>query len=162
MFCRNCGKELAPSAGVCLSCGVVPPTGSSYCQNCGNMVSPLAEICVKCGVRLALSSSKNRTVSIILAVFLGYWTWLYTYGKDSTKFWIGLGLFLVFTIPSRWAFVTVTTIEYDVSFISGLIAFIWLFIGWIGAFGIWLWAVINTLIKPQDWYNHYSVKTKLQ
>lgn len=34
--------------------------------------------------------AKSKTAAILLAVFLAWWTWLYTYKRDATKFWIAL------------------------------------------------------------------------
>ena len=95
MFCRSCGKELSPQAELCMSCGVRPPNGDRFCQSCGTEVVPAAEICVKCGARLAKAARKSRTTAVLLAVFLGFWTWLYTYQKDKLKFWLNLGLSII-------------------------------------------------------------------
>jgi len=65
MYCRNCGKEVAEKAEICLNCGVNPMNGANYCSHCGNAVSPNAEICIKCGVRLS-------GVSIVGATSLHY------------------------------------------------------------------------------------------
>ena len=35
---------------------------------------------------------KDKTAAILLAVFLGFWAWLYTYKRDAWKFWLCLGL----------------------------------------------------------------------
>ena len=53
MFCRNCGKEVAQNAEVCMSCGVRPSNGTSFCNNCGVQTNANQEICIRCGVRLA-------------------------------------------------------------------------------------------------------------
>lgn len=37
----------------------------------------------------------SKIAAILMAVFLSYWTWLYTYEKDKTKFWLNLGLAIV-------------------------------------------------------------------
>jgi TM2 domain-containing membrane protein YozV/ribosomal protein L40E len=89
MFCRNCGKQIAPQAEFCTGCGVKPGTGKSFCFSCGAQTSELAEICVKCGVRLNNAGSaaqgataaapaavggvspKTRVVAGLLAFFLG-------------------------------------------------------------------------------------------
>ncbi len=59
--------------------------GEMYCPTCGNTILKLAEICPKCGVRNTLSTNtvqpKSKTAAVLLAVFLGFWTWLYTYIK---------------------------------------------------------------------------------
>ncbi len=47
---------------------------------------------------------KEKSVSVILAIFFGFWSWLYTYKVDATKFWIGLAvsmtLWWLFFIPN--------------------------------------------------------------
>lgn len=55
-------------------------------------------------------------VAVLLAVFLSFWTWVYTYRRDSWKFWIGLVL----------NFVGVMTVIF--------------FVGLVILFGVWLWA----------------------
>lgn len=75
--------------------------------------------------------------SILLAVFLSYWTWLYTYREDSGKFWVGMGLsvgmffFGLFTLGIGW--------------IIGF--FVWT--------GIWIWSIVDTVSKDEDWYTAY-------
>ena len=80
-----------------------------YCKSCGNQIMKEAEICPKCGVRVTNRVNvspqvpKDKTVAVLLAVFLGFWTWLYTYKKDAWKFWLNLGLTVV--TFGLWAFV---------------------------------------------------------
>jgi hypothetical protein len=38
---------------------------------------------------------KTKSTAVLLAVFLGLFTWLYTYKKDNWKFWTNLGLTIV-------------------------------------------------------------------
>lgn len=64
MFCKNCGKEIVDNP--------------QFCSNCGANLSAPAEVVKK---------GKERVASILLAVFLSFWTWLYTYKKDAWKFW---------------------------------------------------------------------------
>ena len=33
MYCRNCGKEVAEQAVMCVACGVPPKSGKKFCQN---------------------------------------------------------------------------------------------------------------------------------
>jgi len=70
-----------------------------FCPSCGEAVKREAVICVKCGVPLrgasGMARSKDKTVAVILAVFLSFWTWCYTYQKDAWKFWLNLGLSVV-------------------------------------------------------------------
>ncbi|MEO0084313.1 MAG: RDD family protein [candidate division WOR-3 bacterium] len=69
MYCRNCGKEVAEKAEICIHCGAKPLNGVKYCQNCGAEVSPNAEICVKCGVRLA----GVKSIAIGEVQYAGFW-----------------------------------------------------------------------------------------
>ncbi|MBI4234621.1 MAG: zinc ribbon domain-containing protein [Chloroflexi bacterium] len=76
-----------------------------FCPSCGEIIKREAVICVKCGVPIrggpfpgvsaTASHSKSKVVAILLAVFLGFWTWLYTYQRDGWKFWLNLGLSIV-------------------------------------------------------------------
>ncbi len=72
-----------------------------YCHSCGEPIKKEAEICVKCGVRVkgadanAMAVPKDKTVAILLAVFLSLFTWLYTYKRDAWKFWVNFGLSIV-------------------------------------------------------------------
>ncbi len=67
-----------------------------------------------------------KSTAILLAVFLGLFTWLYTYKRDATKFWVALGVSfvtmgmagLVFWI---WAIIdsAMKTDEYYANFPNG-------------------------------------------
>jgi TM2 domain-containing membrane protein YozV len=75
MYCRNCGKEIAQQAVICVSCGAPPTAGKKFCQNCGGETTPPAEICTKCGVRLALAPNeqpvKSKLAAGLLGIFVG-------------------------------------------------------------------------------------------
>src|SRR4030065_2336940 len=75
MYCRNCGKEVAEQALMCMTCGVPPKNGKRFCQNCGQETNPGAELCTKCGVRLvsiaAPETAKSRIAAGILGIVLG-------------------------------------------------------------------------------------------
>ena len=75
MFCRNCGKEVAEQAVMCLSCGVPPRQGVKFCQSCGNKTEPSAVVCTKCGEQLAVGpargSDKSKLAAGLLGIFLG-------------------------------------------------------------------------------------------
>ena len=92
--------------------------GVVHCRGCGAPLNPQAAICVNCGVATGAqpqqspADPKNKTTSVLLAVFLGLWTWLYTYKRDSWKFWLNLGLSIVtvgiwFVIAWVWAIIDV-------------------------------------------------------
>ena len=75
MFCRNCGKEVAENAEVCVSCGMKPLMGKKFCQNCGAETKENQEVCTKGGVKLKSSmgkGAKSKLVAGLLGIFLGY------------------------------------------------------------------------------------------
>ena len=164
MFCRNCGKELSPMAEICMACGVRPPAGDGFCNSCGAAVSPLAEMCVKCGARLAVSRPhdvqrpKSKTVAVLLAVFLGFWSWLYTYRQNAGRFWLGLAvcfpcLFFVFIgfdpVIIGLAIGSIKILGYRGSFAVDL----WVFVAILAAF--WIWSILDTAIKDRNWYSSH-------
>jgi hypothetical protein len=109
-----------------------PPTNygaSRMCPACGGQVFATAAICVRCGTPLASPHSKGA--AILLAVFLHFWAWLYTYKRDAWKFWVGLILEII-----------------------GLVTAIFL-IGFVFIFGVWIWAIIDVSVKSESWYQLY-------
>jgi predicted nucleic acid-binding Zn ribbon protein len=107
--------------------GAIGP--SRFCVSCGAPVFPTAAICTQCGTMLG--TPKDKTVAVLLAVFLAPWNWLYTYKRDAAKFWVGLFLWIF-----GWILVLV-------------------FVGLIILFGLWLWAVIDSAIKPDSYYRQF-------
>lgn len=75
-----------------------------------------------------LPRGKDKSIALIFALFLGFWTWVYTYRLDATKFWIAFVLVLV-SIP----------LDFVV-------------IGFFIDFGVWVWAVIAVCVRPDQTY----------
>jgi hypothetical protein len=170
MYCRNCGKETTSVSEYCMSCGARPSAGTAFCPACAGPTTPLSEICVKCGTRLISSttvvpSSRNRkskTASILLAVFLSYWTWLYTYKKDAWKFWVGLGINTVFGVGFFVVLISMLVRSTRNQGYGGQLEgsfFVLFFVSylclWIIVTGIWVWGIVDTAIKKNDWYDNY-------
>ena len=110
-----------------------------FCPSCGVAIKREAELCVHCGVRVGrpAAGAKSKTAAILLAIFLGFFTWLYTYREDSAKFWIVAGVSIV-------------------NFILGIAtAGIWFFIGFFIGIGLWIWAIVDTASKSDEWYATY-------
>jgi hypothetical protein len=116
-----------------MNCGARPLAANSFCPACGASTNAQAVICIKCGAGLEAKpeirtkAGKSKTAAILLAVFLTFWTWLYTYKKDVWKFWVGLAL----------------------SVVAGIFTF------GITAVAIWIWAIVDTSVKNDQWYNSY-------
>jgi hypothetical protein len=103
--------------------------GQRFCPTCSYAVVPTATTCPQCGTPLA--SPRSKGAAVLLAVFLSFWTWVYTYKRDTAKFWVGLTLFII----------------------GILLSFV--FVGFFILFGLWLWAIIDSAVKPESWYQHY-------
>lgn len=77
MHCRNCGKEVAAEAVMCVACGVPPRSGRNFCHHCGQPTDPAAVVCTKCGVALgaapaaALPGAKSKLAAGLLGILLG-------------------------------------------------------------------------------------------
>lgn len=107
MICTRCGSALAPT-GYGYPAG--PPGYPGYLAHPGY-------------------APKEKSVAILLAVFLAFWTWLYTYKADSTKFWVGLGVDVVFGVLG---------LGFAPFFLVNA--------------GIWIWAIADTASKPDAFY----------
>ena len=162
MYCRNCGKKLLLETKICEACGILPPKGERFCNSCGVEVLPLAERCIKSGALFGKPPSpKSKTTAVLLAVFLGCWTWLYTYKKNTWKFWLGLVLgmpsFIIFILGA----IPHNSIEYDaIGNYIGLGGFRFsneiMVPALLVLFTLWIWAVIDVCLKRQGWYLTYN------
>jgi len=102
---------------------------------------------------------KSKTVAVVLAVFLGFWSWLYTFKNNSLKFWITLGVFgVVFIITASYSCSIITDSmnygNYGTNYFGNS------FIGFIVftnivSFGLWVWSVVDNAIKPESFYRNY-------
>ena len=110
-----------------------------FCPSCGVAIKREAELCVHCGVRVGrpAAGAKSKTTAILLAVFLGFFTWLYTYREDSGKFWISVSVSVV-------------------NFILGIVTLgIWFIVSFFVGLGIWIWAIVDAVGKNDEWYATY-------
>lgn len=107
------------------------PSGVRFCGACGNSLVATAAICPKCGS--SVGTPKDKTIAVLLAVFLGGWTWCYTYQADKKKFWWSLALSVLGTILTL------------------------VLVGFLIVFGVWLWAVIDAAKRPDEFYRKYPV-----
>ena len=76
-------------------------TDEVFCHSCGQVIKHDAVLCPHCGVPVRRSAAlgspirKDKTVALLLAIFLAFWTWVYTYQVDAWKFWLNLVLSVV-------------------------------------------------------------------
>lgn len=124
-----------------------------YCVGCGKGLIASAAMCPVCGTPVrasTTSNSKDKTVAVVLAVFLSGWTWLYTYRVNAAKFWVYIGVSFFFTLIGIVAFAaTIDSYDPEPAFAAiGLV--------YVVSFGFWLWAVIDSTTKPRAYYENYG------
>lgn len=108
------------------------PAGSpaKYCVTCGAGLVASAAICPRCGTPVA--PRKSRTAAVVMAVFLSFWSFLYTYRSAAWKFWLGLGLDL-------GTYVLFLAVQGATGEHQAALAALFLLV----STGVWLWAIID-------------------
>ena len=130
-----------------------------FCPACGNGLIVTAVVCPKCGspvAGVATKGGREKSIAVIMAVFLSSWAYLYTYKYDAKKFWIstiaGTAPFIVSVI----AF-TVYEISYDENVyipaeaIGTLFSVVWFF----ASIAIWITAIVVTATRDDSQYKNY-------
>jgi len=141
------------------------------CPSCDKLIKWEAVICPYCGVQvkeLVVSgkyvtkeqkigiSPKNKSVAVILAIFFGFWAWLYTYKKNASNFWIVFVINIIFstTYMVTFSYSMTKFIENNLEpnlgwWISfSIIYFIW-------AVASWIWVIIDNARKPDIFFSNY-------
>jgi hypothetical protein len=138
---------------------------AKYCPACGAGLVAQAVICPNCGspTGTPFSGGKSKTAAVLLAVFLGPWTWLYTYRRNAWKFWVGLvggvgGIVLALTVAAAFA-VTVNQgyyhyYQFNSSSLPAVAIFFIVF-GYLVPFGVWIWSIVDVAVAPPSFYLNY-------
>lgn len=136
--------------------------GNKFCSACGNELLSTAVICPKCGSPTSLYSpstsqpGKSKTTAVVLAVFLGIWSWLYTYKKNAHKFWITFPILAVLFVTLLGFAVLASSYPSDAERAIRLtVATAWQFL----VLGFWLWAILDNATKPQRFYRNYGMRS---
>src|SRR3989338_6130547 len=108
-----------------------------FCSSCSAIAKKSSTICPKCSSPFANVSRKDKSTSILLALFTSFFVWLYLYEKNAIKFWIGL-CFTVFGFMLP-----------NFSWLSDQYRFIVL----LPIMAIWLFAIIDVSLKDSNYYN---------
>jgi hypothetical protein len=116
------------------------PSVAQYCRTCGNGLVATAAICPRCGTPVSgtssrLAGAKSRKAAVLLAVFLSFWSFLYTYRTAAWKFWLSLGL-------AVGGYILVWALNSATNSLAG--TFIWAAI----ALGVWIWAIVDRSTTP--------------
>jgi len=125
-----------------------------YCPECGKLIKRNFSFCPYCRAEIlkkeqntiiqtiktnSMTHSKNKMSAVILAIFAGLFSWLYTYKKNAAKFWISISIIIAF-----WVFYGSTNWNLLVGIFVSIVNF-----------GIWLWVLIDNAIKPDIFYDNY-------
>lgn len=157
--CQNCEAGNPPTAAYCWHCRyglrAELQAGQIICPHCRMANFSTDPFCWKCRAQLhppatqimpaqpvypqpmyypAVVRPKDRSIAIILAVFFGFWTWLYTYRQDAFKFWMAVGLnganaMLVFLTFGLWGF-----------------------LAWLVPLVTWVCPIVDVAIRPGIFY----------
>lgn len=83
--------------------------------------------------------------AVLIAIFFGLFAWLYTIRKSTPKFIVAfftlVGIIFLYSIIS----------QFELYFLSILL----LVLFFTTTFATWLWALIDTSIKPDSFYKNY-------
>lgn len=83
---------------------------------------------------MKVNKPKYKPTAVTLAVFLGYWAWMYTWDKDWSKWLMGFflnagGMFL----SLFWVWAIIVPI------------------------GVQILVIVDTAVRPRKWYEEYSI-----
>ena len=87
---------------------------------------------------------KSKTIAIILAILLGYWTYLYTYSVDKAKFWSYVAIVFVVT------FVAVS-FSHDGAKSAATV------MQMIASVALWGIPLVHTIMRPKEFYENYPM-----
>ncbi len=143
-------------------------SANNFCSACGNAILDTAVVCPKCGSPTpryrpeSVQIGKSKTTAVVLSVFLGIWSWLYTYRVNGYKFWttisILLVLFATIIIVAWQAYVAYSyTTEAELMALGRILGPIWQIL----VVAFWLWALLDNATKPQSFFLSYG-KTNQQ
>jgi hypothetical protein len=88
--------------------------------------------------------SKNKEVALLLAIFLSYWTWLYTAEKDWWKFLVSLVLGIALAVLHVKTDLIPTIMLPTINI------------------ALWIWAIVDVAIKKDEWYRSYFGKQPIR
>ncbi len=92
--------------------------------------------------------TRRQTTSIMLAVFLGPWTWLYTYKKDKWKFWVSIlvvfGINIFISVIEEAGYAKVLGPMTAIDILRLVIP------------AIYVVAIVLAALRSREWYERYG------
>ena len=100
-----------------------------------------------------LLRGRKKWIAIVLALIISGWAWLYTYRINRGKFWAFAALWLIdLIVPAAVYANTAFSLASWQDFLPAALVYI---ASALFSFGLWLWAVINTIRTPADVFRRY-------
>lgn len=126
--CKECGQEVSDTAKVCPHCGAAV-VKDVFCMKCGTKVPENVKFCPVCGAPVASAVSsenkKDKTVTGLLAIFLGYLGIQYFYlGKTSAGIWsivislCSCGIWSIITLIQGILMLTMTEEDFNAKYVD--------------------------------------------
>ncbi len=142
---------------------------AKYCTVCGAGLVAQAVICPTCGSPTGLAlGGKSKTAAVLLAVFLGPWTWLYTYRRNAWKFWVGLGAGVVGVVLAIvLGFVLAVSTSscanqfygsygcYQTTSALPAVGIFFVVLFYVVWFAVWVWSIVDVSVAPPRFYQSY-------
>lgn len=136
-------------------------SANNFCSACGNAILDTAVVCPKCGSPTPryrpepVQAVKAKSTAVVLSVFLGIWSWLYTYKENAHKFWITFPILAALFVTLLTFAVLASSYPSEAEIAIRLtVARVWQFL----VVGFWLWAIIDNATKPQTFFLSYRKK----
>jgi uncharacterized OB-fold protein len=132
-FCTACGNSLIESAVICPKCGSPTNNFNQTSQTSGQQNSYSGP---------HNPEARSKTAAVLLAVFVGIWSFLYTFKADAKFFWLGLS-----TPPAA---------VLVVALLSG-----GRLMGWHILFALFvstlvsILAIVRQAVRPSEWFARY-------
>jgi hypothetical protein len=133
-YCTACGTAINETSVVCSSCG--SPTGSFVPRS--HLGNPNVHSASEMN-----PGAKSKTTAVLLAVFLGFWSYLYTFKADAKIFWTSI------VVPPAFVLLIVMISEGRVIGLHLLMA---VFVSAIFA----IVAIIRQATRPESWFAEYT------
>ena len=142
MNCPNCQKVISEDSNFCEYCGIkignriIEQNPDAPYKQTQTQAQTQAQ--AQAYVHRNLNNStvyptepKDKSLAIILAILLPFFTWIYTYKKDSTKIWIALLVDIIGLLMSS------------------------IIIGALIILAVRIWAIVDVASKSPEWYRNY-------
>jgi hypothetical protein len=146
--CIACAEEILVEAKLCKHCRTVQDSHNFQTKELGNNQAEAIAV-----------QSKSRSAALVLTVLFSFWSFLYTYRIDKTKFWtlflVQSFLLVIYAVYRLW----VGANTYDLFMnqgisVDGLIGGANLFFAFLQVPG-WIYSVVVQISRTNAFFSQY-------